>query len=77
MAQIDVYNRERGVIYVYESVSYWNKELKQPRSKRKLIGKRDAKGNIIPTGPRGRWCTGLSEHNVISQYCPQREHRSV
>ena len=54
MAQIDVYNRERGVTYVYESFSYWDKDLKQPRSKRKLIGKRDADGNIIPTGGRGR-----------------------
>ena len=54
MAQIDVYNKKRGVTYVYESVSYWDKELKQPRSKRKLIGKRDADGNLIPTGPRGR-----------------------
>ncbi len=54
MAQIDVYNRARGVTYVYESFSYWDKDLKQPRSKRKLIGKRDADGNIIPTGGRGR-----------------------
>ena len=54
VAQIDVYNRERGVTYVYESFSYWDKDLKQPRSKRKLIGKRDADGNIVPTGGRGR-----------------------
>lgn len=54
MAQIDVYNKERGVTYVYESVSYWDKDLKQPRSKRKLIGKRDADGNLVPTGSRGR-----------------------
>lgn len=54
MAQIDVYNRARGVTYVYESVSYWDKNLKQPRSKRTLIGKRDSEGNIVPTGGRGR-----------------------
>ena len=54
VAQIDVYNKARGVTYVYESFSYWDKELKQPRSKRTLIGKRDADGNIIPTGGRGR-----------------------
>ena len=40
--------------YVYESVSYWDKNLKQPRSKRTLIGKRDSEGNIVPTGGRGR-----------------------
>ena len=54
VAQIDVYNKARGVTYVYESISYWDKDLKQPRSKRTLIGKRDADGNIIPTGGRGR-----------------------
>ena len=54
VAQIDVYNRARGVTYVYESISYWDKELKQPRSKRTLIGKRDSDGNIVPTGGRGR-----------------------
>lgn len=63
MAQIDVYNRARGVTYVYESVSYWDKELKQPRSKRTLIGKRDADGNIVPTGGRGRKKSASSENS--------------
>ena len=54
VAQIDVYNKARGVTYVYESVSYWDKNLKQPRSKRTLIVKRDSEGNIVPTGGRGR-----------------------
>ena len=36
-------------------MSYWDKDLKQPRSKRKLIGKRDPVTNeIIPTSGRGR-----------------------
>ena len=56
MAIIDVENRERGVTYVYESYSYWDKDKQSPRSKRKLIGKRDPKtGEIVPTNPkRGR-----------------------
>lgn len=55
MAIIDVYNRQRNVTYVYDSTSYWDKDLKQPRSHRKLIGKRDpVTGEIIPTGTRGR-----------------------
>ena len=29
------------ITYVYESTSYWDKEKKQPRSKRVLIGKLD------------------------------------
>ena len=41
MAIIDVYNKQRNVTYVYDSISYWDKSLKQPRSHRKLIGKRD------------------------------------
>lgn len=49
-------NKQTGVTYVYESESYWDKEKKQPRSRRKLIGKIDAEtGEIVPTsGKRGR-----------------------
>ena len=41
MAIINLYNKKLNVTYVYDSVSYWDKDLKQPHSKRKLIGKRD------------------------------------
>ena len=34
-------NKKSGVIYVYESVSHWDKEKKQSRAKRKCIGKLD------------------------------------
>ena len=55
MAIVDVRNKKRGITYVYESHSYWDKELKQPCSTRKLLGKRDPlTGEIVPTGPRGR-----------------------
>lgn len=55
MAIIKLYNKARDVTYVYESVSYWDKDKKQPRSKRKLIGKIDpATGEVVPTGKRGR-----------------------
>lgn len=49
-------NKQSGVTYVYESESYWDKEKKQPRSKRKLVGKIDEEtGEIVPTsGKRGR-----------------------
>lgn len=48
-------DKRTGVTYVYESESYWDKEKKQPRSRRKLIGKIDPETNeIVPTGPRGR-----------------------
>jgi len=49
-------NKQTGVTYVYESESYWDKEKKQPRSKRKLIGKIDEQtGEVVPTsGRKGR-----------------------
>ncbi len=48
---IKQFNKQTGITYVYESESYWDKEKKQPRSKRRLIGKIDAEtGEIIPTG---------------------------
>ena len=55
MAIIKQKNKRSGVTYVYESESYWDKEKKQPRSKRTLIGKLDdTTGEIIPTGKSGR-----------------------
>ena len=53
MSIVKLYNRDRDVTYVYESTSFWDKDKKQPRSKRKLIGKIDpATGEIVPTTPR-------------------------
>lgn len=48
-------DKRTGVTYVYESESYWDKEKKQPRSRRTLIGKLDEEtGEIIPTGKSGK-----------------------
>ena len=47
-------NKKTGITYVYESESYWDPQLKQPRNHRKLIGKLDDAGNIVPTGKPGR-----------------------
>ena len=48
--QID---KKTGTKYAFESISYWDKEKKQPRSKRKYLGKVDPEtGEIIPS--RGR-----------------------
>lgn len=55
MAIVNVHNKARGVTYVYESHSYWDKDLKQPRSSRKLIGTLDpVTGQVVPTGRKGR-----------------------
>ena len=50
MAIIRQTNKKTGVTYVYDSHSYWDKEKKQHRSDRKLIGKIDPEtGEIVPT----------------------------
>lgn len=55
MSIVKLKDKRSGTIYVYESESYWDKEKKQPRSRRKLIGKWDeATGEIVPTGKSGR-----------------------
>ncbi|MDO5138867.1 MAG: hypothetical protein Q4D71_10495 [Oscillospiraceae bacterium] len=55
MAIIKQYHKDTDTTYVYESVSYWDPEKKQARSKRKCIGKIDPEtGEMIPTGKRGR-----------------------
>ena len=41
-------DHKTGIKYAYESVSYWDKEKQQPRSKRKYLGKVDPDtGEII------------------------------
>ncbi len=54
MAIVKSKNKQTGITYIYESESYWDPEKKQPRNHRKLIGKLDDEGNIVPTGSRGR-----------------------
>ena len=64
MAIVKVHNKARNVTYVYESVSYWDKELKQPRSHRKLIGRIDPNtGEVVPTARRKKPDTALSLHS--------------
>lgn len=50
MAIIKQYHKDTGITYVYESESYWDKEKRQPRSRRRLVGKLDPEtGEVIPT----------------------------
>lgn len=43
-------NKKTGITYAYESVSYWDREKKQSRAKRKCIGKVDPETKkIVPT----------------------------
>jgi hypothetical protein len=55
MAIIHQHDKRSGITYAYESTSYWDKEKKQSRAKRKLIGRVDPEtGEIIPTDGRGK-----------------------
>lgn len=46
-------NKKTGVKYAYESVSYWDKEKQQPRSKRRYLGRVDPEtGEIIKAKSR-------------------------
>lgn len=57
MSKVFAKDKRSNITYVYESKSYWDKEKKQPRNKRVLIGKLDDNGNIIKTDGR---CKHLS-----------------
>lgn len=51
------YNKDKrsGLTYAYETTYVWDKEKKQSRSKRRLIGRVDeTTGEIVPTDGRGR-----------------------
>ena len=53
MAIVYQTDKRSGITYAYESISVWHKELKQSRSKRKLIGRVDPdSGEIVPTDGR-------------------------
>lgn len=55
MAIINQKDSRTGITYVYESISTWDKEKKQSRSKRRLLGRLDeATGEIVPTDGRGK-----------------------
>ena len=55
MAIIKQYHKDTDTTYVYESISYWDAEKGQSRSKRKCIGKIDPEsGEMVPTGKRGK-----------------------
>jgi hypothetical protein len=55
MHYVHHYDKRSGITYVYESVSYRDKETKKPRSKRTLIGRIDPlTGEIVPTDGRGK-----------------------
>ncbi len=66
MARVKQLDKRSGITYVYESVSYWDREKKQPRSKRTLIGRLDpATGEVVPTDGRGKRRTRKEDDSVV------------
>lgn len=48
-------DKRSGITYAYESISFWDKDKKQSRSKRTLIGRVDNDTQqIVPTDGRCR-----------------------
>lgn len=75
MSLVKLKDKRTGTTYVYESESYWDKEKKQPRSRRKLIGKLDEEtGKIIPTGKSGRKKSAQKETEEKDSPEPVAEH---
>lgn len=61
-------DKRSGITYAYQSVSYWDKEKHQSRSKRTLIGRVDKEtGEVLPTDGRGR---KSNEHAVPAKRGP-------
>ena len=55
MSIVYQHDKRSGITYAYESKSYWDKEKKQSRAKRTLIGRVDPDtGEIVPTDGRVR-----------------------
>lgn len=61
-------DKRTGAKYAYESVSYWDAEKQQPRSKRKYLGRVDPETGEIITGRRkkrsGAEIAAASDHKT-------------
>ncbi|MDL2322051.1 transposase, partial [Desulfosarcina sp. OttesenSCG-928-B08] len=71
-----IYQKDKriGVTYVYESTSFWDKEKKQSRAKRKLIGKVDPEtGQVVPTNGSGRNKKAPQAQAVSRSFCGATE----
>ena len=78
MSLVKLKDKRTGTTYVYESESYWDKEKKQPRARRKLIGKLDEEtGEIVPTGKSGRKKSVQKETEEKDSKTPVTEHLRI
>ncbi|MDR1183489.1 MAG: hypothetical protein LBK67_01675 [Coriobacteriales bacterium] len=79
MAIIHQHDKRSGLTYVYESHSYWDKEKKVSRAKRKLIGRLDTTtGAIVATDGRCKKDAAQTKEAEGTDYkklCAQLEKR--
>lgn len=68
-------DKRSGITYAYESVSYWDKEKKQSRAKRTLIGRVDKDTNeIVPTDGRCKKDKLKQDDNIQSEVLSVRQY---
>jgi hypothetical protein len=62
-------DKRAGITYAYENKAYWDKEKKQSRSKREMIGRVDPDtGEIIPTDGRRKKGAARTEEGGRPDY---------
>ena len=70
-------DKRSGITYAYRSVSYWDKEKKQSRARRTLIGRVDSvTGEIVPTDGRNRKNRDGAVPEIRALPTPPKVHRS-
>lgn len=75
MAIIKQYDKRSNTTYFYESISFWDSEKKQSRSKRKLIGKLDPEtGEMVPTNQRQRKARARKKEAKTQELSIHRKH---
>ena len=67
MFQFTRKDKKTGITYVYEQESHWVPELKQSRASRRIIGKLDEEGNIVPTRSKRKKDT-VGPNDQMSEY---------
>lgn len=66
MAVVYQKDKRSGITYAYDSVAHWDKEKKQSRAKRTLIGRLDpVSGEIVPTNQSHRRAQSAKNESLV------------
>jgi transposase, IS4 family len=70
-------DKRSGITYAYQSISFWDKEKKQSRARRTLIGRYDNEtGKIVPTDGRNKKKAKEKEAETRGKTVINSAHRS-